>query len=193
MRPKIFPFGASRSFYSVTSTVTSSPLFTADNALTSTSACPQMLHGLAKRISLPLLIGVGPKPMAIAFPSGQYATSPLSTTTLASCSRSTLTGVVKYTSSPQVLTLDLMGQAVTIAAAVGVSSVLTRIPTPPAVMVRTALANSLILAIFSYLSSAITYMPVGSELTSASYSNSGSAPKLRTISETFSPAPERCS
>ena len=43
----------------------------------------------------------------------------------------------KYTSSPQVLAFEMMGQAEMIATAVGVSSVLTRMAMSPAVMVMT--------------------------------------------------------
>jgi len=62
---------------------------------TSVSALPTMLQGLARRISSPCEIGVGPKPMAIASPSVQKAISPALTTARASGSRSALTGVEK--------------------------------------------------------------------------------------------------
>jgi hypothetical protein len=54
-----------------------------------------MLHGLARRHSSPREIGVGPKPMAMASPSGQNANSPGSTTVRASASREQDTGVRK--------------------------------------------------------------------------------------------------
>jgi hypothetical protein len=54
-----------------------------------------MLHGLARRISPPCEIGVGPKPMATASPSIQNASSPGATTARASGSRGTCAGVVK--------------------------------------------------------------------------------------------------
>ncbi len=41
------------------------------SAFTSPSACANMLHGLARRHSSPFEIGVRPKPMAMAGPSGQ--------------------------------------------------------------------------------------------------------------------------
>jgi hypothetical protein len=53
------------------------------------------LHGLASRVSSPRLIGVRPKPIAIALPSGQKAISPGVTTARASVSRFTSTGMPK--------------------------------------------------------------------------------------------------
>ena len=59
-------------------------------------ACAQMLQGLTRRISSSRLAGVLPKPMAMASPSGQNASSPSSTTAFASGSRSAETGAEKY-------------------------------------------------------------------------------------------------
>jgi len=47
------------------------PLRTGFNAFTSLSALAQMLQGEASRVSSPFEIGVRPKPMAMALPSGQ--------------------------------------------------------------------------------------------------------------------------
>jgi hypothetical protein len=52
-------------------TVTRAPAFTTASVFTSPSAFANTLHGLASRVSPPLEIGVRPKPMAIAGPSGQ--------------------------------------------------------------------------------------------------------------------------
>src|SRR5262249_54167012 len=52
-------------------TFTLSPTLTDASAVTSPNALAKMLHGLARRVSPPLEIGVRPKPMAIAGPSGQ--------------------------------------------------------------------------------------------------------------------------
>src|SRR5262249_10385501 len=52
-------------------TVTRVPALTTFSAFTSLSALAKTLHGLASRVSPPLEIGVRPKPMAIAGPSGQ--------------------------------------------------------------------------------------------------------------------------
>ncbi len=72
---------------SARSTLIAAPLRTARSACTSSSAWPQMLQGLASRHSSAREIGVGPKPIAIASPSGQKASSPGSTTSLAPASR----------------------------------------------------------------------------------------------------------
>jgi hypothetical protein len=47
------------------------PARTFANIFTSDSAVAKTLHGLARRVSSPWEIGVRPKPMAIARPSGQ--------------------------------------------------------------------------------------------------------------------------
>jgi phosphoserine phosphatase len=52
-------------------TLTFVPAFTAFSVFASPSAFAQTLQGLASRVSLPSEIGVRPKPMAIAWPSGQ--------------------------------------------------------------------------------------------------------------------------
>ena len=52
-------------------TVTCVPAVTAFSAFTSPIALAQILQGLASRVSSPRLIGVRPKPIAIAVPSGQ--------------------------------------------------------------------------------------------------------------------------
>ncbi len=62
--------------------------YTPRNWFTSSSAIAQMLHGLVKRISPRLEMGVGPKPMAMASPSGQNAISPFVATARAPGSRS---------------------------------------------------------------------------------------------------------
>ncbi len=93
----IFPGQASGAagLHSARSTLIAAPLRTARSAWTSSSAWPQMLQGLASRHSSPREIGVGPKPIAIASPSGQKASSPGSTTALAPASRACDTGVRK--------------------------------------------------------------------------------------------------
>ena len=57
--------------YSSALTSTFVPAFTFPRAFTSLSALAKILHGLASLVSLPWLIGVRPKPSAIAGPSGQ--------------------------------------------------------------------------------------------------------------------------
>jgi len=52
-------------------TLTFVPALTAFSAFTSPIALAQILQGLASRVSSPRLIGVRPKPIAIAVPSGQ--------------------------------------------------------------------------------------------------------------------------
>ncbi len=69
------------------STRIAAPERTERSVFTSSCARPQMLQGLARRHSSPCEIGVRPKPIAIASPSGQNASSPGSTTARASASR----------------------------------------------------------------------------------------------------------
>src|SRR5207237_8380337 len=52
-------------------TLTVVPARTGASVFTSPSAFAKTLHGLASRVSSPRLMGVRPKPMAIAGPSGQ--------------------------------------------------------------------------------------------------------------------------
>src|SRR5262249_56038534 len=52
-------------------TLTFVPALTFASAFTLPTALAKMLHGLASRVSSPRLIGVRPKPSAIAWPSGQ--------------------------------------------------------------------------------------------------------------------------
>jgi len=54
-----------------TVTLILAPAFTVASVFTSPSALAQMLHGLASRVSSAFEIGVRPKPMAMAWPSGQ--------------------------------------------------------------------------------------------------------------------------
>src|SRR5262249_61797761 len=71
------------------------PALTFASVFTLPTAFAKMLHGLASRVSSPRLIGVRPKPSAIAWPSGQYAISPGVTTARASVSAAILTGISK--------------------------------------------------------------------------------------------------
>jgi hypothetical protein len=57
--------------HSAAVTFTFVPARTAANVFTSPAALANTLHGLASRVSSPRLIGVRPKPIAIAGPSGQ--------------------------------------------------------------------------------------------------------------------------
>jgi hypothetical protein len=59
-----------RELQSIALTVTLLPALTLPKAFTSPSAVAKMLHGLASRVSSPLLIGVRPNPMAMQLPSG---------------------------------------------------------------------------------------------------------------------------
>ena len=68
-------------------------LFSPAIALEKITPAPPECDKIARRV--PRLTGVRPKPMAMASPSTQKASSPASTTSLASASRATLTGVVK--------------------------------------------------------------------------------------------------
>ena len=65
--------------------------------------------------------------MAMDWPSTQKAISPASTTSRASVYLGAETGAVKYTSSPQVFALEEKGRALTMASAVIVGKVSTRI------------------------------------------------------------------
>jgi hypothetical protein len=60
-----------KDYHSAFVTFTFVPARTADNVFTSPTALANTLQGLASRVSSPRLIGVRPKPMAIAGPSGQ--------------------------------------------------------------------------------------------------------------------------
>src|SRR5262249_57674326 len=57
--------------YPAALTLTLAPARTWPSVFTSPSAFAQMLQGLASRVSSPFEIGVRPKPIAMAFPSGQ--------------------------------------------------------------------------------------------------------------------------
>ena len=84
------------------------------------SASPHILVLAANLISFSFDIGVFPYPIAIHFPSIQYAISPIFIISFASFSKSKLSsiGISKYISSPHVLTIDLKGKIFLIAIAV---------------------------------------------------------------------------
>src|SRR5262249_61195764 len=63
--------GATLPFQGRDVTFTFVPARTAARVFTSPAALAKTLHGLARRVSSPRLMGVRPKPMAIAGPAGQ--------------------------------------------------------------------------------------------------------------------------
>jgi len=77
------------------STLIGSPSFTLRNCVTGPSVLPQMFVFVTRRISWARETGVGPKPIAMESPSTQKAYSPAWTTSLASGSFLTWTGVAK--------------------------------------------------------------------------------------------------
>src|SRR5262249_35738805 len=99
------------------SSVTRVPARTFLNMVASPLTRPTTLTGLAGRISLPRLAGVGPKKMQNAWPGGQNARSPMVTTSFAP-SASARTGMPKWISSPHVSALASIGSASQMAVAV---------------------------------------------------------------------------
>src|SRR5213075_1994186 len=87
------------------STLTLAPALTPASALASPTILPSTLQRLASFGLSSVEIGVRPNGRASASPSVQKQTVPGSTTCFASASSFTLTGVEKYTSSPQVCAL----------------------------------------------------------------------------------------
>jgi hypothetical protein len=115
--------------------------------LASPCILPKTLTGLAGRILLPLLAGVGPKKKHIASPGGQYATSPKETTSRG-FSVPHVTGISKYISSPHVFALPSIGNLLQIASAVSVLSSVNSAVIEPAEAV-------IIFMIFAKLSAAL--------------------------------------
>src|SRR5262249_16230992 len=100
----------------------------------SPASVPSTLQRAASLGRSSVEIGVRPEGRRSASPSVQKHTVPGSTTCCASASSRTLTGVVKYTSSPQVCALASKGSAAASARVVGVSRISTSSASLPAVM-----------------------------------------------------------